>query len=62
MQIILGINASSQCSVILEQDQERGEMINLKIKNVKLNGNYGEIHVNGKTGMRRIPLAFSIPN
>ena len=39
-----------------------GEIINLKIKNVKLNGNYGEIHVNGKTGMRRIPLAFSIPN
>jgi len=38
-----------------------GEIVNLRIKDVKLNGSYGEVYVNGKTGMRRIPLVFSIP-
>ena len=37
------------------------EILNLRIKDVKLNKSYGEIFVNGKTGMRRIPIIFSIP-
>ena len=37
------------------------EILNLRIKDVKLNKTHGEIFVNGKTGMRRIPIVFSIP-
>jgi integrase/ribosomal protein S27AE len=38
-----------------------GEILNLRVKDVKLNRTHGEIYVNGKTGMRRIPIVFSIP-
>ena len=38
-----------------------GEILSLRLKDVKLNRTHGEIYVSGKTGMRRIPIVFSIP-
>ena len=37
------------------------EILNLKIKDVKLNKTHGEVFVTGKTGMRRVVIVFSIP-
>ncbi len=38
-----------------------GELLSLKIKNVDLSGDPGHVLVNGKTGMRKIPVYFSAP-
>ena len=38
-----------------------GELTNLKVKDVELTGEPGHIIVDGKTGMRRIPIFFSAP-
>jgi len=56
-------NPRDKCLIAMLYDTgaRPGEIINLKVKDVKLNGSYGEIYVNGKTGMRRIPIVFSIP-
>ena len=56
-------NPRDKCLIAMLYDTgaRPGEIINLRIKDVKLNNSHGEIYVNGKTGMRRIPLVFSIP-
>jgi len=38
-----------------------GEIISLRLKDVRLNEVAGEVIVYGKTGRRRIPLTFSVP-
>lgn len=38
-----------------------GEIANLRIRDVRLNDEHGEVIVNGKTGTRRIPLTISVP-
>ena len=38
-----------------------GELTNLKVKDVDLTGEPGHIIVDGKTGMRKIPIFFSAP-
>jgi len=38
-----------------------GELANMKVKDVDLTGEPGHIIVDGKTGMRRIPIFFSAP-
>jgi integrase/recombinase XerD len=38
-----------------------GELLGLKIKDIDLESNPAHIRVNGKTGMRQIPILFSVP-
>jgi len=48
-------------ALLYDSGARPSEILNLRIKDVKLNKTHGEIFVNGKTGMRRIPIVFSIP-
>ncbi len=38
-----------------------GELLSMRIKDVEFNGEPRHVRVNGKTGMRRIPVFFSVP-
>ena len=38
-----------------------GELLNMKIKDVDFNTESAHITVNGKTGMRKVPILFSAP-
>ena len=48
-------------ALLYDSGARPSEILNLRIKDVKLNKTHGEIFVNGKRGMRRIPIVFSIP-
>jgi integrase/recombinase XerD len=37
-----------------------GELMTMRVKDIDLSGNLAHITVNGKTGMRRIPIMFSV--
>ncbi len=46
-------------SLLYDSGIRVGELINLKVKDVNLNADLAHITVDGKTGMRRIPIFFS---
>jgi len=48
-------------ALLYDSGARPSEILNLKLKDIKLNKTHGEIFVNGKTGMRRIPIVFSVP-
>lgn len=55
--------ARDKCIIALLFDSgiRIGELLNLRIKDVEMDQEPAHITVNGKTGMRRIPLSFSQP-
>ena len=48
-------------SMLFDSGVRVGELLNMKIKDVDLDSNPAHIVVTGKTGMRRIPILFSVP-
>ncbi len=48
-------------ALIYDSGMRVGELLNLAIKDVDLTDNPGHVVVNGKTGMRRIPIMVSAP-
>ena len=53
MRALLAITYDSGC--------RKGEIFNLKLRDIKIKPTYWEITVSGKTGERTIPLTESIP-
>lgn len=47
-------------SLLYDSGIRIGELINIYKKDINLEGKIGYINVNGKTGMRRIPITFSV--
>ncbi len=48
-------------ALLFDSGIRMGELMGLRIKDVQLEGNIAHIVVSGKTGMRRVPLMFSVP-
>ena len=48
-------------ALLFDTGMRIGELVSLKAKDVDLNGSLAHVVVNGKTGIRRIPITFSVP-
>ncbi len=48
-------------AVLFDSGIRVGELLSMRIKDVDLKSNPAHITVNGKTGMRKIPIMFSVP-
>ena len=48
-------------AVLYDSGIRVGELLSLRIKDLQLNGELAHITVNGKTGMRKVPIFFSAP-
>ena len=48
-------------SLLYDSGIRAGELLNMKVKDIDLNGQPAHILVNGKTGERFIPIMFSVP-
>jgi site-specific recombinase XerD len=48
-------------ALLFDTGMRIGELASLRIKDVEIGGTISHIMANGKTGMRRIPITFSVP-
>lgn len=48
-------------ALLYDSGMRVGELLSLRMKDVDLDGEVAHVTVNGKTGMRRIPIMFSAP-